>query len=98
MRVGVDRTRAGFQLSREARVQAREALRLRFAQIEIGEQPPDRDRGSRQQRRLDLAEPADKPIRQLMRDAVRQQKTDVLPQRGFGGCRSHCHIFEKIMD
>ena len=98
MRVAVDRTRAGFQLSREAGVQAREALRLRFAQVEIGEQPPDRDRGSRQQRRLDLAEPAEKPIRQLTRDTVRQQKADVLPKQGFGGCRSHCHIFVKIIE
>jgi hypothetical protein len=98
MRVGVDGTRAGFQRSCEAGVQAREALRLRFAQVEIGEQPPDRNRDSRQQRCLDLTEPAQKPIRQLMRDTVRQQKTDILPQRGFGGCRSHCHIFEKIME
>ena len=72
MRVAVDRTRTGFQLSRKARVQAREMLRLRFAEVEIGEQPPDRDRGSRQQRRLDLAEPAENPIRQLTRDTVRQ--------------------------
>ena len=31
IRVAIDRTRAGFQLSREARVQARETLRSRFA-------------------------------------------------------------------
>jgi hypothetical protein len=31
VRVAIDRTRAGFQLSREARVQARETLRSRFA-------------------------------------------------------------------
>src|SRR5271156_6683838 len=97
MRVAVDRTRAGFQLAREACVQAREALRLRFAQVEIGEQPPHRDRGSRQPRRLYLTEPAKESIRQLTWDTVRQQKTDVLPQRSFGGRRSHCHIFEKIM-
>jgi len=42
MRVAIDRTRTGFQLSRKARVQAREMLRLRFAEVEIGEQPPDR--------------------------------------------------------
>jgi hypothetical protein len=72
MCVPVDRTRVGFQLSREARVQAREALILRFAQVEIGEPPPDRDRGPRQQRRLDLAEPAEQPIRHLTREAVRQ--------------------------
>src|ERR1700757_2773030 len=98
MQVAVDWTRIGFQLSCEACVQAREALRLRFAQVEIGEQPPDRDRGSRQQRRLDLAEPAEKPIRQLMRDAVRQQKTDVLPQEGLGGYSSHCHIIVRIIE
>jgi len=74
MRVAVDRMRAGFQLPREASVQAREALRPRFAQVEIGEPPPDRDRGSRQQRRLNLAEPADKPIRQLSRDALLSRK------------------------
>src|SRR6516164_1136005 len=98
MQVAVDWTRIGFQLSREACVQAREALRLRFAQVEIGEQPPDRDRGSRQQRRLDLAEPAEKSIRQLMRDTVRQQKADIFPKQGSGGCRSRCHIFEKIIE
>jgi len=48
-------------------VQAREALRSRVAQVEIGEKPPDCDRGSRQQWRLDLAEPAEKSIRQPMR-------------------------------
>jgi hypothetical protein len=48
--------------------------------------------------RLDLAEPAEKSIRQPMRDAVRQQKTDVLPQHGFGGCRSHCHISVKNIE
>jgi hypothetical protein len=98
MSVAVDRTRAGFQLSREARVQAREVLISRFAQVEIGESPPDGDRGSRQQRRLDLAEPAKQPIRHLTRDAVRQQKADVLRENGFGGCRSHCHITVKIFE
>ena len=98
MRVMVDRACVGFQLSREAGVQAREALHLRFAQIEIGEQPPDRDRGSRQQRRLDLAEPAEKPIRQLPRDMVLQQKADVLLKQGFDGRRSRCHIFVRIIE
>ena len=63
-----------LQLTREARVQAREALRSRFAQIEIGEQPPDRDRGTCRERRLDLAEPTKKSIRQLPRDVALQQK------------------------
>jgi hypothetical protein len=40
MGIMVDRPRAGFQLSRKARVQACEALRSRFAEIEIGEPPP----------------------------------------------------------
>src|SRR5215831_12601048 len=89
---------SGFQRSREARVQAAETLRPRVAQVEIGEQPPDRDRGSRQQWQLDLAEPAEKPIRQLTRDVVRQQKADVLPQSGFRGGCSHCHISVRIIE
>ena len=87
-----------LQLTREARVQAHEALRSRFAQIEIGEQPPDRDRGTCRERRLDLAEPTKKSIRQLPRDMALQQKADVLTKHGFDGCRSHCHIFVRIIE
>jgi hypothetical protein len=83
--IAVDGTRAGFQLSREARVQARKALRPSVAQVEIRESPPDRDRRSRQQRRLDLTEPLEKAIREMMRDAIGQQETEVLPQEGLGG-------------
>ena len=63
-----------LQLTREARVQAREALRSRFAHIEIGEQPLDRDRGTCHERRFDLAEPTKKSIRQLPRDLLSSRK------------------------
>jgi hypothetical protein len=79
-------------------MQAREALRSRITQVEIGEQPPDRDRGSRQQGRLDLAEPTEKSIRQPMWDVVAQQEADIFPKQGLGGCRSHCHATVKFIE
>src|SRR5262249_16196343 len=97
-RVLVDWTRARFQLACETRVQAWEALRQRFAQLEIGEQLPDRDRGSCKERRFDLAEPAEKPIRQLTREMVRQQKAEGLLQYSLGGGGAHCHISVRIIE
>ena len=56
---GIDRARAVFQFAGEAVVQAAELRLLGLAQIEVGEQPPQRDREVAHQRLLDLAEPAD---------------------------------------
>src|SRR5262249_18318269 len=98
MGVAVDWTRLGFQLPRKTRVQAREALRPRVAQVEIGEHSPDRDRGSRQHGRINLAEPAEESIRQLPRDVLRQQKAEILPQSGFSGVCSHCHISVRMIE
>ena len=46
--IGVDRTRARFEVPREAVVQAREMLRRRFAEVQVGEEPPQADRGARE--------------------------------------------------
>jgi len=43
LRVAIDRAGAGLELSRETRMQARKMLHSRFAQVEVGKQPPDRD-------------------------------------------------------
>ena len=74
----IDHTRAGAEVAREAVVQAAEVRRLRIGQIEIGEQPPDSDGGSADQRIFDAAEPAHESRRQSPRNAIRQEKVNIL--------------------
>ena len=73
----VDRARAVLELADEAVVQAAELGLFGFAQIEVGEQPPERDREVADERLLDLAEPADELGRQPPRNAVGEQEIDV---------------------
>ena len=77
-RVGVHRPRAGHERTREAVVQAREALLLRVAEVEVGEQPPDGNRQPRQQRAADLAEAPHRACERDARDAVGEQEVQVL--------------------
>ena len=93
LRVGVDLACARLQLTGEAGMKAVEGLLLRIPEIEIGEQPPDRDRCPRQPGMLDPAEPAKEARRQPAGNAVRQQKVDVLVLQHLREFRTdHLHL------
>ena len=89
--VVVDRTRAVLELADEAIVQACEFGLFRLAEIEVREQPPDRDRDIADQRLLDAAEPADELSRQPPRNAVGEQEINVLLLENSKDLSPHCH-------
>ena len=75
---GIDRPRAVLELAGEAVAQALEAVELCIAQVEIREQPPQRDAGGAQPRIFDAAQPAHEPGEPATRDAVGQQEIEFL--------------------
>ena len=64
---------------------------LGLAEIEIGEQPPSRDRKVANERLLDLAEPADELRRQPPRNAVGQEEINVFLLEDPKDLRPHRH-------
>jgi hypothetical protein len=72
-------------------VQALEARLARFGKIEIGEQPPAGDRQIADHGLLDLAEPSHEPGERRSRDAVGQQKIQVLLLGEDRDEISNCH-------
>ncbi|MCR5864456.1 hypothetical protein [Aquincola sp. J276] len=93
--IGGHRAGTGAQLAGEAVVQAGKALLLGIAQVEVGEQPPHRDRQPRQQRAAQLAEAAHPARERDARDAVGEQEVQVFllqqaaPGAGFHGAVNH---------
>ena len=76
--VSVDRPGSRFELAREAFVQAVETFRLGLAQVQIGEQPPNRDGGCTKPGPLDSAHPADEQGEPAARNPVGEQEVEVL--------------------
>src|SRR5262249_32005026 len=91
MGIGIDRSRAIFQFAREAVVEALEVVVACLAEIEIGKQSPQRDRGAANNRVLDLAEPPHEAGRQPARNAIREQEVDVFLEKQAAEGRSYCH-------
>ena len=93
--IGVDRPRAVLELAREAVVQALERVVLRFAQIQIGEQPPQARcrRAHTQGCSIRLSQPM-KLREPAARNAVGQQEIDVflLHDPLDQGARSHLNV------
>jgi hypothetical protein len=89
--IGIGRAQAGPQFARKTIVQAFEFGLFGFRQIEIGKQPPARDRGIADKGVLDLAEPAHEARHRRPRDAVGQQEIQILLLRETGDQAPDCH-------
>ena len=89
--IGIGRAQAGTEFARKTIVQALEFGLLGLRQIEIGKQPPARDRGIAHKRVLDLAEPAHEARQRRPRDAVGQQEIQVLLLCEAGDQAPYCH-------
>ena len=87
----VDRTRAVLQFASEAIVHAAKMRLLRFAQVEVRENPPRADREIAHQRLLDLAEPSYELCRQTARNPIREQEIDVLLLEHTENLGTHRH-------
>jgi hypothetical protein len=70
---------------------------LRLAEIEIGEEAPDRYGEVAHQRLLDAAEPAHEPGRQAAGNAVGQQEIEVILLQRVEDGGSHRHVTVKSM-
>ena len=92
--VGIDWTHAVPQFAGKALVHALEARFLRFAQVEIGEQPPQGYTNAADQRLLDAAQPPHELRQQPAWNAVGEQKVDVLLLNNAGdqGFCSHLSV------
>ena len=82
--VGVDAARTVLELAREAFMQAPEAGAARFAQVELAEQPPQRQAQLAHQRLLDAAQPAGEQRQPAARQAVGEQEVQVFLLRDLG--------------
>ena len=91
IRPAIDRARAILQLAGEAFVHAAEMRLFRLAQIEIGKQPPQPDGQIAHQRLFDPAEPADELRGQPARNAVGEEKVDVLLLQNMQQLRADRH-------
>jgi len=93
-RIRIDWPRPVLEFSGKAIVHALEARLFRFAQIEIGEQPPQRDTGAANQGLLDPAQPPHELGQEPAWNAVGEQEVDVLllHDPGDQGSCSHLNV------
>ena len=81
-RIGIDGARARHQLAHEAVVQTVELLLLRLVQAQVRAALPEPQGKVADLRLLDLTEPAERARRQAARNAVGQQKEQLLLKSG----------------
>src|ERR1700743_627976 len=92
--IGVDGPRAVLQPPREAGVQALEMCFLGLAEVEIGEQAPQKDTDRAQPRLLDPAQPTHELRQPASWNAVGQEEVDIflLDDAIDQGAGSHLNV------